>query len=269
MSDYTPPTAVQLLHPHWRNQAIARAEAEAAANGLDPRAVLREAHAARAEAAAETSRLETALERARQHLAEVAAHYDDLAGAIEAEDAKATKQLLAELTEGVAGRPSPAARHDGERRVALANAESERSVAQRALDQLTADWETARKRLATAVRAVQEAAAALLLEVARREAEQIRADADALDRRRAGLDQLGIEVTNMQRQLGITPGSRPWLPVIGEALHPELRDAPRLPTRFAGAAPEAQRRWSTAAKALLDDAEACLDLDTVTDVAAA
>ena len=76
------------------------------------------------------------------------------------------------------------------------------------------------------------------------------ADHDALDRRRAALDALGIEVSTCSRQLGILPGSRAWPPAIREALSPELRDPPRLPSRFDGAAPEASRRRSTTRKCI-------------------
>jgi hypothetical protein len=106
---------------------------------------------------------------------------------------------------------------------------------------------------------VREAVAALLLEVARTEAEAILMDADALDRRRAGLDALGIELTLLQRQLGPRP---PWPQVISTALHPELREPPRLPSRLAGTAPEQSRHWAGVRQALLSDEEACAELDS-------
>src|SRR4051794_33459529 len=110
------PTAVQLLHPYYRDKLIAKAEAAEAATRHrqpDPRVILRQAHADRAAAREEMSHLAAALERARQHHAEVERHHAELAGEVEIEEEASTEALIAELIEGMAGRPSPSARRDG------------------------------------------------------------------------------------------------------------------------------------------------------------
>jgi hypothetical protein len=143
---------------------------------------------------------------------------------------------------------------------ALTAADRELTVVDRAFAQIEERLAEAQKRLAATNRHVREAVATLLRELARNEADAILADADALDRRRAGLDALGIELTMLERQLG---AARPaaWPQSISEALHPELRDPPRLPSRFAGTAPEAAHHWAAVRKALLEDAEACAEFD--------
>ena len=95
----------------------------------------------------------------------------------------------------------------------------------------------------------------MLLERAAAEAASILAAADELDARRAGLDALSLEVTNRQRVGGAA--RLPWPPQIREALTPELRGAPRLPSRFASpAGADLVRRWSEVAAALMSDPEA-------------
>jgi hypothetical protein len=240
MSD-TKFTAVQLLHPHWRNQAIAQAEARA--REPEPRQWLRDAHASRTAARVEAERLEGTSARARAHLDRVNAHHAGLTAEIEADEARSTEQLLEELASGMAGRSAPSSRMEGERRLALASAEAEKKTAERAIEQLTEQVEATRRRVVASSRAVQEAVAAVMIEAARREAESILADETALNSRRAALDAAGVEITDLQRQMGIRPGEKPWPSVIRDALLAE-RPAAILPSRFAGAAPEAAQRWS-------------------------
>jgi hypothetical protein len=249
-----------LLTPAGRREAEARAreaERERRAALPPPRQVLREAHSERAAAQSDADRLTGAAARASEHLAAIAAERGELATAIEQAEALAARQLIEDLNAGrtTGAVPSPG----GEKRIALADAEHRLNVAQRAADAVGGELAAAQQRLAAANRHVREAVAALLIEVARNEAEAILADVDALDRRRAALDQLGIEITNLQRQLG--PAARaPWPQSIHEALNPELRAPPGLPSRHAGAAPEAARHWADVRQALLDDAEACAEL---------
>jgi hypothetical protein len=236
-----------------------RREADRAALLPPPREVLRAAHAERAAAQIEADRLTAAAERASEHLAAATAERGEQATAIEQAEAIAAQQLIEQLTGG--GRPPESPGTGGELRVALADADHQLVVAQRAADAVGAELDTARKRLATTNRHVREAVATLLRELARNEADAILADADALDRRRAALDALGIELTMLERQLG---AARPaaWPQSISEALHPELRDPPRLPSRHAGTAPEQCRHWAAVRKALLEDAAAYAELDS-------
>jgi hypothetical protein len=253
--------SVRLLVPSYR-QAEQQRAAEAAADRqaalpppLPPRDTLRQAHQARADATAEGERLHSAVDRAQAHVVEVTAHRDGLQHDIEVDEAADTERLIRELAAGTTGRVEPAA---GEKRVALAEAAHQVSVAQRAADRLAGDLAAAQQRLEAAGARVTQAVCAVLLEVARDEAETILRAADELDARRAGLDALSIEVTNRQRSVG--GASRlPWPPQIREALSPELRGAPRLPSKFA--TPEGAhqvRRWRTVASALLADPEAPL-----------
>jgi hypothetical protein len=144
------------------------------------------------------------------------------------------------LATGSAGRIDSSA---GEKRVALAGAEHALEIANRAADQ----------RLAAASRAVAEAVCAVLLEAARRAAEAILRAADELDERRASLDALALQVTQMQRSGGAVRTA--WPPEIRAALSPEMRGAPRLPSRFSTPAGDDQvRRWSEVAQALATEA---------------
>ena len=248
--------ATRLLTPVYRaeqQQRAAAVQAERQAALPPPRDVLREAHRARADALAEVESLQQAVDRALEHLAEVTATRDAAKRDLEAVEAADTAQLIAELATGTAGRVEPAA---GEQRVALADAEHQVAVASRASDRLASDLATAQQQLEAAVRAVARAVEAVLLEVAQRQAEAILAAADALDTRRAALDALGIVVTQQQRSGGAGRITA-WPPEICMALSPELRGAPRMPSKFA--TPEGAdmvRRWATAALALLVDPEA-------------
>jgi hypothetical protein len=76
--------AVRLLVPAFRaaevqraSAAVSAAEAERRASLPPPRDVLREAHSRRGEAKAEADRLRTQLDRAKSHLADVAAARDE------------------------------------------------------------------------------------------------------------------------------------------------------------------------------------------------
>ena len=102
------------------------------------------------------------------------------------------------------------------------------------------------------------AAVSLLLVIAEREAEQIIADAAAVDRRRVDLDQLGMQITALQRQVGQRAEGRPWPGVIQDALH--HRPEPAVLPSMGGSAPEAQQHWLSITAALLSDPEAELDL---------
>ena len=253
--------AIALLTPAGRQAAQQRAAAAAAQRQAalppppPPRDVLREAHRARAAARAAVERRHTAAERARTHLAEVTAARDVAWRDLEAVEAEAETALIAELASGTAGRVvDPVA---GEKRVQVAECEHQVEIASRAADKLASDLAVAQQRLEAAVRAVAEAIVAMLLAEAERQASEILHAADELDARRAGLDALGMQITNMQRMGGAM--RQPWPAQIREALTPELRGAPRMPSRFA--TPEGAdqvRRWSAIAAALLVDAEAPL-----------
>ena len=97
----------------------------------------------------------------------------------------------------------------------------------------------------------------MLLAEAERQAVQILAEVERLDDRRRALDSLAVEITNRQRREG---AARPaWPAQIREALSPQLRGPPRMPSQFStpdGA--DLIRRWSTIAAALLADPEAPL-----------
>jgi hypothetical protein len=85
------------------------------------------------------------------------------------------------------------------------------------------------------------------------------AAADELDARRAGLDALGLQVTQMQRTG--SAARLPWPPEIRTALTPELRGPPRLPIRVATpAGTDMVAHWATIAAHLADDAEAEIEL---------
>jgi hypothetical protein len=251
------------LHPSSRREAQIQArQAEHGRRAALPalRQVLREAHAERAAAQSEADRLTAAVDRAREHRGSVAGRRDEIAQTIAAGDDAAAARLIAELTSG-SGRPVDNDLGEGIAvSVALTAAERELAVADRALTQLEEQLAAAQQSLAAANRSVREAVAALLRALARTEAEAILVDADALDRRRAGLDALGIELTQLERQLGLAPRAA-WPQSINEALHPELRDPPRLPSRHAGTAPEQSHRWSAVRQALIEDAGAYAELD--------
>jgi chromosome segregation ATPase len=215
---------------------------------------LREAHRARADATAEVERLHSAVDRAQAHVVEVTAHRDGLQHDIEVDEAADTERLIRELAAGTAGRVEPAA---GEKRVALAEAAHQVSVAQRAADKISSDLAAAQQRLSTAETKVSSAVSAMLLNVAQAEAEAILQAADDLDSRRADLDALGVVITAQQRRTGA--GRQPWPASIITALQPELRGSPRLPSKFATpAGAEMGRRWSAIAAALLADPDAPL-----------
>jgi hypothetical protein len=252
--------AVRLLVPSYRQAEQQRAAAAAAERQatlpppLPPRDVLREAHRARADATAEVERLHSAVDRAQAHVVEVTAHRDGLQHDIEVDEAADTERLIRELAAGTAGRVEPAA---GEKRVALAEAAHQVSVAQRAADKISSDLAAAQQRLSTAETKVSSAVSAMLLNVAQAEAEAILQAADDLDSRRADLDALGVVITAQQRRTGA--GRQPWPASIITALQPELRGSPRLPSKFATpAGAEMGRRWSAIAAALLADPDAPL-----------
>ena len=106
--------------------------------------------------------IELRTERARTHLSEVEQHRDDLAGEIEAEDMRSAEALIVELAEGDAGQQGQTSQIAAERRVVLASAEAEMTIAQRAVTMLTAEHEAARRQLAAASRAVLEGAIGVL-----------------------------------------------------------------------------------------------------------
>src|SRR4051812_28542485 len=163
--------AGKVLLPSARRETEERArqvEQERRASGPLPRQLLREAHGRRLAAKEEADRLEGALERARQHLAEVEMHRDELAEEIEAAEVASTAALIAELSDVAAGRPSPTSQIAGDRRVALANAEAERAIARRAVELLGAELDAAQRRVSAASRDTMAAAVAVLLAVAER-----------------------------------------------------------------------------------------------------
>lgn len=100
----------------------------------------------------------------------------------------------------------------------------------------------------------------MLLAEAERQAVQILAEVERLDDRRRALDGLSVEISNRQRTGG---AARPaWPAQIREALSPQLRAPPRMPSQFStpdGA--DLIRRWSAVASALLADPEAQVDGD--------
>jgi hypothetical protein len=253
--------AVRLLVPSYRQAEQQRAAAAAADRQAalppppPPRDVLREAHRARAAARAAVERLQTASDRARGHLTEVSATRDAAKRNLEALEAADTARLIDELASGTAGRVEPAA---GEQRVALAECEHQVEIASRAADKISSDLAAAQQNLEAAGARVTQAIVAMLLAEAERQAVEILAAVDALDVQRQTLDALGIEVTNLQRGVGGAV-RQPWPAQIREALAPELRAPPRMPSQFA--TPEGAdmaRRWATVASALLADPEAVL-----------
>lgn len=256
--------AAKLLTPSYRlQQQQQRAAAEAARlaalpPGPEPRESLREAHAQRAAATAEVERLHSAADRAQAHVVEVTAHRDGLQHDLDVDEAADTERLIRELAEGTAGRVvEPVA---GAKRVALAEAEHEVEIASRAADKLASALGAAQQRLEIAVRAVEAAICAVLLAEAERQAVQILAEVERLDDRRRALDGLSVEISNRQRTGG---AARPaWPAQIREALSPQLRAPPRMPSQFStpdGA--DLIRRWSAVASALLADPEAQVDGD--------
>ena len=97
----------------------------------------------------------------------------------------------------------------------------------------------------------------MLLERAAAEASEILVAADELDARRAGLDALGIVVTQQQRAGGAM--RQPWPPAIRTALSPEMRAAARMPSRVT--TPDGEglvQRWREVAIRLASDPEAPL-----------
>jgi hypothetical protein len=252
--------AAKLLTPAYRHEQQQQRAAAAAAErpaGPPPRESLREAHAQRAAATAEVENLQRAGDRALDHLAEVTETRDTAQRALDAVEAEHTAQLIAELATGSAGRVEPIA---GEKRVALAEAEHQVEIASRATDKIGATLAAAQQRLEAAVRAVEAAICAVLLAEAERQAAQILAEVERLDDRRRALDGLSVEISNRQRTGG---AARPaWPAQIREALSPQLRAPPRMPSQFStpdGA--DLIRRWSAVASALLADPEAQVDGD--------
>jgi hypothetical protein len=248
--------AVRLLVPSYRQAEQQRAAAAAAERQTalpEPRELLRKAHAERADTQAETDRLRSAADRAREHLSEVTATRDAAKESLEAVEADATARLIDELASGQAGRVVE--RVAGEKRVALAEIKHQFKISSRAADKLAGDLAGAEGRLASAGRAIADSVCAVLLEIARHEAEAILHDADELDARRANLDALGFQITNLQRTGGTVRTA--WPPEIRTALSPELRGAPRLPSRVASPAGSALvQRWAEVARALTNDPEA-------------
>jgi hypothetical protein len=246
--------ASRLLVPSYRQAEQARAreaEAERRATLPEPRESLRTAHRERADAKRETENLQQAVNRARAHLDQVTVTRDEARQSLEAVEAEHTAQLIDELATGAAGRVEPVA---GEKRVALAEAEHQVEIANRAVEKLAGDHTAAEQRVVTARAKVETAICAVLLEVAQREADALLAAADELDQRRANLDSLGIEISNLQRVSGAPRTG--WPPQIREALSPELRGPPRLPRRVAGAGADMLQRWSEVAAALMSNPEA-------------
>jgi hypothetical protein len=96
---------------------------------------------------------------------------------------------------------------------------------------------------------------AVLLELAA----EILAEAERVDDHRRVLDGLAYEVTARQRG---SQARLAWAPQIREALSPQLRAPPRMPSLFAtreGA--DLIRRWSELAQALLVDVDGEADLE--------
>ena len=253
--------SVRLLVPSYRQaeqQCAAEqrrmAEAERP-SPPPPRDVLRAAHAQRAAATAEVERLQQAVDRSLEHVAAVTETRDGAQRDVAAVEAEAETALISELTSGQAGRVVETVA--GEKRVALAAAEHRVAVASRAADKLAGDLAAGQRRLEIAVRAVEAAICAVLLAEAERQAVQILAEVERLDDRRRALDGLSVEISNRQRTGG---AARPaWPAQIREALSPQLRAPPRMPSQFStpdGA--DLIRRWSTIAAALLADPEAPL-----------
>jgi hypothetical protein len=96
----------------------------------------------------------------------------------------------------------------------------------------------------------------VLLAEAQRQAEAILVEADALDAKRASLDELAVSVTALQRRGGAMQ-RQGWPASIISALSPELRAQPRLPSRFSWPLGESLvQRWTEIAARLAQDPEA-------------
>jgi hypothetical protein len=163
--------AIALRTPAGREAEAARLAAIAAANPRPaPRETLRVAHQQKAEAQQEAQRLQQALDRAKEHLAEVAATRDAAKRDLEAVEAEHAAKLLEELTNGAAGRVEPIA---GEKRVLLAEAEHQVEIAARAAEKLGAEYATAQTRLSTAEAKITAAVCAVLLDEGERQAVEI------------------------------------------------------------------------------------------------
>lgn len=254
--------AISLLTPHGREIEAERIAAIAAAQpqtpAPPPREGLRQAHAQRAAAQHEAHRLQQALDRARAHLVEVSSTRDAAKRDLEAAAEASAARLIDELAISASGRVEIAGA--GEKRLALAETEGTLEVANRAADRLGADLATAQTRLSAAEARVSSAVCAVLLVEAQRQADEILQAADSLDVKRANLDALGVTITAQQRRPGAT--RQPWPAAIHQALQPELRGAPRLPSRFAWPVGTALvRRWTEAAARLAQDPEATIEAE--------
>jgi hypothetical protein len=109
-----------------------------------------------------------------------------------------TARLIEELANG-AGRVEAGG---GAERLAVAEADHQLGIANRAVETLGTDLAAAEKRLAGAQARVEAVIAALLLDEAQRQAEAIVQAADALDGNRADLDALSMTITQLQRKAG-------------------------------------------------------------------
>lgn len=246
--------AISLLTPAGRAAEAARVRAAVVSvPPPDPRESLRSAHAQREAAAAEAIRQRSALDRANEHLASATAARDAAKRDFANIEAEHTQKLVEELAAGSAGRVAPIA---GEKRVALAEAEHQLGIAQRAADKLGADLATAQTRLTAAEARVEAAICQMLLAEAERQAVEILRGVEAVDQRRARLDALTMQVTALQRRQGAARSG--WPTAVYTALQLErLRDAPRLPSQFSTPAGDAMvQQWSRVAAALDLDPEA-------------
>jgi hypothetical protein len=143
--------AISLLTPppHGREIEAERVRAAAAtqqAPQQEPREALRLAHSQRAEAEKVSARLRQALDRAREHLAEAVEARDAAQRDLDTVEAADTARLIAELANG-AGRVEAGG---GGERLALAAAEHQLGIANRAVETLGTDLAAAEKRLAGA-----------------------------------------------------------------------------------------------------------------------
>jgi hypothetical protein len=242
----------RLLHPAFRREAQEQADAaerERRAQLPSPRDVLREAHARQVEAEGEAARLGEAAERAREHRRSVAERRDRIANTIEASDHAAADRLIAELTGGAGAQLGSDL---GEGSAALAAAERELAVAERASAQLEEQLAEVQGKRTIAAGDVRRAACALLLQHAAKWAERLQAMESAILAGRDDLDGLARTVTDTLRAETVR---RAWPAHIGQAIHP------LEPPRAARATTEGLAQWRETLAELMRDPETHHDLD--------